>query len=189
MYIIQYNHFFRSGTLASESSTEARVNPHIRKKVTRQCSTISDVEKHHYESSSESIGSVAGTFESTFLRSPASQFFFYLVRTKTSPSPAAILEREVKIIRPTKNDKFKDERLVMVSSRCVPFMVCSFIPYMKSQRSSRPETKREGNRKRNTSGPRPLSALGDGLDPFDLLGIERGKDGLVKEIALALAFL
>lgn len=43
----------------------------------------------------------------------------------------------------------------------------------------RPEVKRDGNRKRNTSGPRPLSALGDGLDVFDLLGLERGREGQV----------
>lgn len=52
---------FRSGTYASESSSETRIYPHIRKKVSRQCSTISDADKHHYGSSSESIGPIAGT--------------------------------------------------------------------------------------------------------------------------------
>lgn len=55
------NILFRSGTYASESSSEARIYPHIRKRITRQRSTVSNAEKHHYESSSESIGPVGGT--------------------------------------------------------------------------------------------------------------------------------
>lgn len=69
------------------------------------------------------------------------ELIIVLARTKTSPAPAVIPEastpREVRIIRPNRDHKFSDERLVMVTARRVPFLVCSFIPYTRIQKPSR----------------------------------------------------
>lgn len=37
--------------------------------------------------------------------------------------------------------------------------------------------RKEGSRRKNPAGPRPLSAVNDNLDLFGLLGIELAKDG------------
>ncbi|XP_063236152.1 CDK5 and ABL1 enzyme substrate 2 isoform X2 [Bacillus rossius redtenbacheri] len=82
------------------------------------------------------------------------------------PAPAA---KEVRFLRPSRGQRFRDERLVVATARRVPLVVFSTLPYNKG--GPRP------GRRRHASGPRPLSAITDAVDPFDLLGLERGQEG------------
>ncbi|CAH0557531.1 unnamed protein product [Brassicogethes aeneus] len=162
----------RTGTIGSQSEPDRKkiVGKLVGKRGggghTRQNSVSSDTNERHggYGSSCESLGPIVAA---RCGKSPA----------PGSGPPATIPEktkREIKHFKPTAKHKFGDERIVMVTSRNIPFMVCSVIPYKKNHRI---EWKKEGTRKRTTSGNRPLSTIGDGLDAFDSLGIERGADG------------
>lgn len=125
------------------------------KRLPNQTSVCSELENQPYASSSESIDPV-----------------------KIRGSPSDLLQkppqRNMRIVNPTENTKFGDERILMAtSSKHIPFMVCSFIPYTKK----RIDQKKDEKRKRATSSTRPVSSIGDGLDPFDSLGIERASEG------------
>lgn len=129
-----------------------------RKLIHHQSSLVEDKHYHNF-SSSESLGSNIG-------------------RGKIIPEIASPpSNKEVRFVRPTRGYHFQEERLVLVSAKHVPFLVFSTLPYNKGCRSNRNDLRKEGGRRRHTSGPRPLSAISDGLDPFDLLGLEKGQEG------------
>ena len=116
LFILQLNHYFFLFRLSSASECDRKLISKLRKKLPYQSSVHSEIEKQNYGSSSESLEPIS--------------------KVRGSPSPAPFLEppqRKVRILKPTEHTKFGDERIVMVTSKHIPFLVCSFIPYKKSR--------------------------------------------------------
>ncbi|KAM3964857.1 CDK5 and ABL1 enzyme substrate 2 [Aphomia sociella] len=112
-------------------------------------------------------------------KSSSESLTFGRFRTSSTCIPEKhVLTKEVRLVCPTKGVSFRDERLAFASPQGVPFVVFSTIPYSKTIRSARSDLRKDGVRRRNTSGPRPLSSITDnGIDPFDLLGLEKEEIG------------
>ncbi|XP_015601839.1 CDK5 and ABL1 enzyme substrate 2 isoform X2 [Cephus cinctus] len=169
----------RTGTAGSDYSLpERRVGSlQYKKRIIHQTSTLSEDIRHQHNSSSESIGSLRSKSMSQSSK-PKSKILNNVQSSATSSGIIPEVSKELRLMhRPGSRHKFGDDRLILVSSRRVPFLVFSALPYNKSQRASWSELRKDQGRRKNTTGPRPLSAINDNLDPFGLLGIERAKDG------------
>ncbi|XP_012266727.2 CDK5 and ABL1 enzyme substrate 2 isoform X2 [Athalia rosae] len=167
----------RTGTAGSEYSLpERRVGSlQHKKRIIHQTSTLSEDIKHHHNSSNESIGSLRSKSQSS---RPKSKALNNILSNCSNTNIIPEVTKELRMMqRPFIGHKFGNDRLVLVSAKRVPFLVFSSLPYNKGPRSGWSELRKDTGRRRNTSGPRPLSAINDNLDPFGLLGIERGKDG------------
>uniref|UniRef100_A0A1B6I013 Cyclin N-terminal domain-containing protein n=2 Tax=Proconiini TaxID=565685 RepID=A0A1B6I013_9HEMI len=152
----------RTSTAGSEYTFERRLGSvGHRKKVPVLLHQLSlnDDKLHHNFSSNESLGSVIG-------RKSA------VIHEVSSPNAP----REVRILQPSKRQYIRDERIMMSTSAKIPLIFLSYVPYNKSLRAYRSDLRREGGRRRNTSGPRPLSSIND-IDPFYLLGVEKAPEG------------
>uniref|UniRef100_A0A1B6LLG1 Cyclin N-terminal domain-containing protein n=1 Tax=Graphocephala atropunctata TaxID=36148 RepID=A0A1B6LLG1_9HEMI len=152
----------RTSTAGSEYAFERRLGSVGHRKkvpVLLHQSSLNDEKLYHNFSSSESLGSVIGRKSAVILE---------------VNSPTA--SREVRIIQPSKRQQIRDERIVMSTGARIPLIFLSYVPYNKSLRVYRGDQRREGVRRRNTSGPRPLSSIND-IDPFYLLGVEKAPEG------------
>lgn len=86
---------------------------------------------------------------------------------------------KIEVLKSPIDKKIYNERVILVSSKRVPFVVFSSLPY-NSKSSSKSDLRQEVIRRRHTSGNRQLSTLIDGPDPLDLLqlmGFEKPADG------------
>uniref|UniRef100_A0A2A4K6V8 Cyclin N-terminal domain-containing protein n=1 Tax=Heliothis virescens TaxID=7102 RepID=A0A2A4K6V8_HELVI len=133
----------------------------------------------HGSSRSRKSHLVAVTGANTDDKSSSESLNFGKFRTSNTCIPEHhALTKEVRMVRPTKGVSFRDERLAIVPGQGAPCVIFSTIPYSKTIRNARSDLRKDGVRRRNTSGPRPLSAITDnGMDPFDLLGLEKEENG------------
>ncbi|KAK7793058.1 hypothetical protein R5R35_006951 [Gryllus longicercus] len=153
----------RTSTAGSDYAIERRFGSLNQKRKMAHQSSLCD-EKHHHFSSNESLGSNFGNR--------------MRVSSSTIPEVAqSVPNKEVRIIRPHKHQLIHEDRLILVSVKHIPFLLFSHVRYNRDLRSARSDLRREGGRRRHASGTRPLSAITDGVDPFDLLGVEKGQEG------------
>lgn len=83
--------------------------------------------------------------------------------------------KDFQFMKLSKSHKLRGQRLVLVSqNRKIPVAIFSVIPYNRLKGDIKNFT---GVRRRNTSGPRPLSAINDTADPWALFGMERSIEG------------
>ncbi|XP_025198048.1 CDK5 and ABL1 enzyme substrate 2 [Melanaphis sacchari] len=152
----------RLNTTGSDVTMESKkMAAYYRKRMIPQ-SLLSDDKSNINFSSSESLG-----------------LALYKNSTLLQENSSSNQSMDIRVVRPTLQHRFKNERLVLVTPQKTPFLVYSLIPFKRSNRTIivRCEQKKEPNRRRQTSGTRPLSAVNDIIDAFDLFGLEKGKDG------------
>jgi len=152
----------RLNTTGSDVTMESKkLAAYYRKRMIPQ-SLLSDDKSNTNFSSSESLG-----------------LALYKTSTLLQENSSSNQSMDIRVVRPTLQHRFKNERLVLVTPQKTPFLVYSLIPFKRSNRTIivRCEQKKEPNRRRQTSGTRPLSAVNDIVDAFDLFGLEKGKDG------------
>ncbi|KAG1667026.1 CDK5 and ABL1 enzyme substrate 1 [Nymphon striatum] len=100
-----------------------------------------------------------------------------------SDSSGSAIGHDPKIVRVTINDRIRDERVVLVSTKSnAPFMIFSSFPYFNHRRTWNREIKSDvhgtGRKRHVSSGPpRPLSTISDGIDTFDSLGLDKAHEG------------
>jgi hypothetical protein len=127
-----------AGTAGSEYSlVERRVGSlHYKRKIIHQTSTLSEDIKNQYNSSNESIGSLQSKSISQSSKSKVKT----LNNIQSGCMSNGIIPEIAKELRfmkkPINGHKFTDDRVILVSSKKVPFLVFSSLPYSKGQRTS-----------------------------------------------------